>query len=156
MVAGDLAAFAAMLEESEDLVRLVKSPILSRAEEGKALAALAAKAGFCPLVRDFFGVVARNRRAFALPAMIAAYLAKLKARRGEVTAEVVAARPLSEAQRARLLEALRPSAGRRVALDVRLDPALIGGIIVKLGSRMIVASLKGKLERLRLAIRGAP
>jgi F-type H+-transporting ATPase subunit delta len=152
-VASGLQEIRAMLAASADLVRLVKSPILSRAEQGKALAALAESAGLSPLIRDFLGVVAKNRRAFALPAMIDAFLAKLAARRGEVTAEVVAAQPLSEGQRARLLEELRLSAGRRVSVDIRVDRGLIGGIVVKLGSRMVDASLKGKLERLRLAMR---
>ena len=88
--------------------------------------------------------------------MVEAYLSKLAARRGEVTAEVVAAAPLSEAQRARLLEELRAGAGRRVALDIRVDPRLLGGIVVKLGSRMVDASIKGQLERLRLAMRSVP
>lgn len=154
-VAGELRELRAMLAASADLDRLVKSPVLSRAEQEKALAALAESAGFSPLVRDFLGVVARNRRAFALPAMIGAFLAKLAARRGEVTAEVVTAQPLSEAQQARLLEGLRRSAGRRVSMEMRVDRGLIGGIVVKLGSRMVDASLKGKLERLRLAMRNA-
>jgi F-type H+-transporting ATPase subunit delta len=155
-VAGALLELRGMLAASADLSRLVRSPILSRAEQGKALAALAERAGFSPLIRDFLAVVAKNRRAFALPAVIAAYLPKLAARRGEVTAEVVAAEALSEGQRARLLEELQLGAGRRVALDIRVDPTLIGGIVVKLGSRMVDASIKGQLERLRLAMRSVP
>ncbi len=155
-VAGALKELRAMLAASADLARLVRSPILSRAEQAKALAALAESAGFPSLIRDFLGVVARNRRAFALPAMIEAFLSKLAARRGEVTAEVVAAQALGEAQRERLLEELRLSAGRRVAVDIRVDRGLLGGIVVKLGSRMVDASLKGKLERLRLAMRSVP
>ena len=89
----------------------MRSPVLSRDEQGKAIAALAERAGLSPLVRDFLAVVARNRRLFAVPAMIEAYLAKLAERRGEVTAEVTAAQPLSEAQLAALSEQLRRSVG---------------------------------------------
>jgi F-type H+-transporting ATPase subunit delta len=154
-VAADLRALKAMVGESADLSRLVRSPILSRSEQGRALAALAARAEFTPLVRDFLGVVARNRRLFAVPAMIEAYLHKLAARRGEVTAEVTAAQPLSEEQRHRLGEELRRVLGRRVAVEVRVDRGLLGGIVVKVGSRMIDGSLKNKLARLQLAMKGA-
>ena len=146
-VASDLRQLRAMLVASPDLARLVRSPILTRAEQGKAIAALAERAGFSPLVRDFLAVVAKNRRLFAVPAMIEAYLRNLAERRGEVTAEVSSAQPLSEP--------LRRSVGRRVSVDVRVDPGLIGGMIVKLGSRMIDGSIKSKLQRLQLAMKGA-
>jgi F-type H+-transporting ATPase subunit delta len=154
-VAADLRQLRAMLAESVDLARLVRSPVLSRAIQGKAIAAVAETAGLSRLVRDFLAVVARNRRLFAVPAMIEAYLARLAARRGEITAEVTAAQPLSEAQFTALSEQLRRSAGRRVAIDVRVDTGLIGGIVVKLGSRLVDASLKSRLQRLRSAMRGA-
>jgi F-type H+-transporting ATPase subunit delta len=154
-VAADLRALKAMIGASADLARLVRSPILSRDEQGRAIAALAEHAGLVPLVRDFLGVVARNRRLFAVPAMIDAYLAKLAERRGEVTAEVTAAQPLSEAQLEKLGEELRRAVGRRVAVEVRVDRGLLGGIIVKIGSRMIDGSLKSKLARLQLAMKGA-
>jgi F-type H+-transporting ATPase subunit delta len=153
-VAGDLRELRAMLADSPDLSRLVRSPVLSREEQGKAIAALAENAGLSPLTRDFLAVVARNRRLFAAPAMIESYLAKLAERRGEVTAEVTAAQPLSEAQNAALGEQLRRAVGRRVAVDIRVDPGLLGGIVVKVGSRMIDSSLRSKLQRLRLALRG--
>ncbi len=153
-VAGDLRALRAMLADSADLVRLIRSPILSRAEQASAIGAVAERAGLSPLVRDFLAVVARNRRLFAVPAMIEAYLAELAERRGEITAEVVAAQPLSQAQREALAEQLRRSAGRRVSIDVRIDPALIGGLVVKLGSRMVDGSLRSKLQRLQLAMKG--
>lgn len=154
-VATDLRALQAMIAASADLARLVRSPILSRAEQGRALAALAARAGLNPLVRDFLGVVARNRRLFAVPAMIAAYLEKLAARRGEITAAVIAAQPLSEAQLTRLGEELRRALGRRVTVEVKVDRTLLGGLVVKVGSRMIDGSLKSKLARLQLAMKGA-
>jgi F-type H+-transporting ATPase subunit delta len=154
-VASDLRQLRAMLAASPDLARLVRSPILTRREQSKAVAALVERAGFTPLVRDFLAVVAKNRRLFAVPAMIEAYLRNLAERRGEVTAEVTAALPLSEGQLGLLSEQLRRSVGRRVSLEVKVDPGLIGGLIVKLGSRMIDGSLKSKLQRLQLAMKGA-
>ena len=154
-VASDLRQLRAMLAASPDLARLVRSPILTRGEQGKGIAALVERAGFTPLVRDFLAVVARNRRLLAVPAMIEAYLRNLAERRGEVTAEVIAALALSESQLGLLSEHLRRSAGRRVSLEVKVDPGLIGGLIVKLGSRMIDGSVKSKLQRLQLAMKGA-
>src|SRR6516164_654045 len=153
-VASDLRQLRAMLAASADLSRLVRSPILTRGEQGKAISALAAQAGFSALVGDFLAVVAKNRRLFAIPAMIEAYLEKLAERRGEITAEVVAARPLTDTQLALLSEQLRRSVGRRVSVDARVDSGLIGGMIVKVGSRMVDGSLRSKLQRLQLAMKG--
>jgi F-type H+-transporting ATPase subunit delta len=153
-VASDLRQLRAMLAASLDLARLVRSPILTRGEQGKAIAALAERADFSRLVCDFLAVVAKNRRLFAISAMIEAYLAELAERRGEVTAEVTAAQPLSENQLGLLSEQLRRSVGRRVSVEARVDPGLIGGMIVKVGSRMVDASLKSKLQRLQLAMKG--
>jgi F-type H+-transporting ATPase subunit delta len=153
-VASDLRQLRAMVAASPDLARLVRSPILTRGEQGKAIAALVERAGFTPLVRDFLAVVAKNRRLFAVSAMIEAYLAELAERRGEVTAEVTAALALSESQSAHLSEQLRRSVGRRVSIEVKIDPSLIGGMVVKLGSRMIDGSIKSKLQRLQLAMKG--
>ena len=153
--AADLRQLRVMLAESPDLGRLIRSPIVSREAAGRAVTALAEAAGLSRLVRDFLAVVARNRRLFAVPAMIEAYLAKLAARRGEITAEVIAAQPLSEAQLDALGEELRRSAGRRVAVDVRVDAGLLGGIVVKLGSRLVDASLNGRLRRLQAVMKGA-
>ncbi len=152
-IAGDLRELRAMLHESGDLARLLRSPVLSREEQGTAIAALAERAGLSALTRDFLGVVARNRRLFAVPAMIEAYLKKLAERRGEVTAEVTVAQPLNEARQAALTEQLRRALGARVSVDIRVDPALLGGMIVKVGSRLIDASLSSRLQRLRLAMR---
>jgi F-type H+-transporting ATPase subunit delta len=152
--AGDLRQLRTMLHESADLVRLVRSPVLSRAEQGKAIEALAEQAQLGKLTRDFLAIVARNRRLFAVPAMIEAYLAKLAKRRGEVTAEISAAQPLSEAQQGALSEQLRRVVGSRVTIEVKGDPSLLGGMIVKIGSRMVDGSLKGQLQRLQLSMRG--
>jgi F-type H+-transporting ATPase subunit delta len=153
-VAADLKSLAGMLAESGDLRRLVRSPVLDRAAQGRAITALAAQADFALLTRNFLGLLARNRRLFALPEMIAAFLNNLAARRGEVTAHVVSATPLTPAQSAALAEALRKSAGAKLAIDSHVDPSLLGGLVVRLGSRMIDASLKSKLTRLQLAMKG--
>ena len=153
-VADDLKALRSLIAESEDLRRLLDSPVFSREEQRKAMTALMEKVGTGELTRRFVLVVADNHRLFALPAMIEAYLSELAQRRGEITAEVTAARNLSDAQQAALLEALRTSVGSKVQLDLKVDPALIGGLVVKVGSRMIDSSLRSKLQRLQLAMKG--
>lgn len=153
-VAGDLRTLRGMIDESADLKRLIRSPVLTRAEQGKAIAALAERAGFQRLVANILGLLARNRRLFVLPEVINAYLAELAARRGEITAQVIAAQELSEAQRLTLDDKLRRAVGGKVAIELRVDPSLLGGLIVKLGSRMVDASLSSKLQRLQLAMKG--
>ena len=153
-VAADLRALRGLLDESADLRRLIRSPVLSRAEQGKAVAALAERAGFQPLVKNVLGLLAKNRRLFVLPEAIGSYLTELAKRRGEVTAQVVAAQELTEAQRQTLDEKLRRAVGGKVAIELRVDPSLLGGLIVKLGSRMVDASLSSKLHRLQLAMKG--
>ena len=153
-VAGDMRELRAMLYASGDLMRLVRSPVLSRAEQGKAMAAVAEGAKLSKLTADFIGIVARNRRLFAVPAMIEAYLAKLAARRGEVTAEITAAQTLTEAQQGSLTKQLRRVVGSRVTIDIHVDPSLLGGMVVKIGSRMVDGSLKGQLQRLQLSMKG--
>jgi F-type H+-transporting ATPase subunit delta len=153
-VADDLRELRTMLQESQDLARLLRSPVLSREDQAKAVAALGERAGLSDLTRDFLGVVAGNRRLFAVPAMIEAYINQLAERRGEVTAEVTTAQPLNETQQNALGEQLRRALGRRVTADLRVDPSLLGGMIVKVGSRMIDGSLKSRLRRLQLAMKG--
>ena len=118
------------------------------------MAALLDKAGASDLTRNFVGLVARNRRLFVLPEMIDAYLATLAARRGEVTADVTAAAKLSEGQMTALAEALRKVVGAKVSIDLSVDPALIGGLVVKVGSRLFDSSLRTKLQKLELAMKG--
>jgi F-type H+-transporting ATPase subunit delta len=153
-VADDLRALRGLIDESADLKRLIRSPVLSRADQGKAIAALAEKAGFQALVRNILGLLAKNRRLFVLPDVIEAYLTELAVRRGEVTAEVISAQPLNDAQKQSLDERLRRAVGGKVAIETRVDPSLLGGLIVKLGSRMVDASLSSKLQRLQLAMKG--
>ncbi len=119
-VAGDLRALRTLIDESADLRRLIRSPVLSRAEQAKAVAAVAEKAGFSQLTRNFLGLVARNRRLFVLPGVMIAAISRLLAgRRGEVTAEVTSAKPLTPAQTEAVNEQLRKAVGRKVAVDLR-------------------------------------
>jgi F-type H+-transporting ATPase subunit delta len=153
-VAGDLVALKTMIGDSAELRTLLRSPVLSRDEQRRAIAAVTEKAGLSQLVRRFTGLVAQNRRLFVLPDMIDAFLAELANRRGEMRAEVTSAQALSERQKEALAEAIKRVVGGKIAVDVKVDPGLIGGMIVKVGSRMIDSSLKTKLQRLQLAMKG--
>ena len=112
------------------------------------------KAGIGDLTRRFVLVVLRNQRGFALKGMARAYLAELARRRGEVTAQVKSAQALSQDQVATLTETLRQAVGSKVRVETEVDPALIGGLVVKVGSRMIDSSIKSKLDKLQLAMKG--
>jgi F-type H+-transporting ATPase subunit delta len=153
-VEADLAAVERLTAESPELRQVLRSPIVSRERQAAAVTALAGPAGIGDIVARFLGVLAQNRRLFALPAITAAYRSRLAAARGEVTAEVTSAVPLDEAQ----LEAVKASvsryAGKAVSLTADVDPSLLGGLVVRIGSRMIDASLKTKLQQLELAMRG--
>lgn len=153
-VADDLRDLKAMLEASEDLSRLVRSPLLGRQDQAKAMAAILVEAGSGELSRRFVGVVANNRRLFALDAMIDAYLALLAAHRGEVIAEVTSASALDESQVAAVTEALRRAVGSKVAVDLKVEPEIIGGLVVRVGSRMYDSSLRTKLQKMQLAMKG--
>jgi len=153
-VAKDLRALAAMLAESADLARLIRSPVLSRDAQGAGISAVAERAGFSTITENFLKLVAANRRLFALPGMITGYLAILAARRGEIRAEVTAAQALSPAQVDAITENLKRAVGSKVAVEIRQDPSIIGGLIVKVGSRMVDGSLGAKLDRLQLVMRG--
>jgi len=153
-VAADLKTLTAMTAESADLRRLVRSPVVSRADQQKAMEALADKAGFNGLTKKFLGLVAKNRRLFALNGVIEAYLSRLAAKRGEVTAMVSSAVALNETQVGAISAALKMVVGSNVTLDLSVDPALLGGLVVKLGSRMVDGSLRTKLQHLQLAMKG--
>lgn len=154
-VANDLASWRAMLDESADLRRLVASPVIGREDQGRAMAALAERANIGALAGKFIGVLASNRRLFALADTIRAYDSLVAARRGEVTADVTSATALSDVQTQALITSLKSATGREVRLSAAVDETLIGGLVVKVGSRMIDASLKSKLQSLRLAMKGA-
>lgn len=152
-VAADIARFEALMAESDDLTRLVRSPVFTPDDQVRAIAVVLERAGIGGLVGNFVKLAARNRRLFAVPAMFRAYRALLAAHRGETTAEVTSATPLSDAEAADLKAALGAKTGKAVNINVSVDPSLIGGLIVKLGSRMIDTSLKTKLNQLKIALK---
>lgn len=154
-VAGELDQLQALIDENPDLARMIRSPLLGRDAQGRAMDAVMEAAGASGLTRRFVAVAAANRRIFALPDMIEAYGELLARHRGEVSAEVTSAAPLSEAQLDAVAGALKQSTGVNVALTASVDPAIIGGLIVRLGSRMIDSSLRTKLQKLELAMKGA-
>lgn len=153
-VSSDLLSIRDLLDQSTDFVRLIRSPVISRGDQQKAMSAVLTAAGVSPLTNKFIGVVTGNRRLFALPEMIRAFDRILASRRGETTAEVVSAKPLTKAQTTAIANALKASVGMDVALATRVDPGLLGGLIVRIGSRMIDSSLKSKLNRLSLVMKG--
>lgn len=150
----DLKALKAMLAESADLRRLVSSPVITRRDQGAAIVALAEKAGWHEITRNLLGLLAKNRRLFTISGVIDAFLARLAAQRGEVTAEVATAKALTAAQKKSLAAALKKAVGKDVTLDVTVDPSLLGGLIAKVGSKMVDSSLKTKLQQLTLALKG--
>jgi F-type H+-transporting ATPase subunit delta len=152
-IAGDLNRFDEMLSASKDLERLVRSPVFSADDQGRALAALLAKAGLTQLAINFFKLLAANRRLFVVRDVIKGYRALLARERGEASAEVTSAHPLSDQQMTELKAALKATAGREVRIETRVDPSILGGLIVKLGSRMIDSSLKTKLTNLKFAMK---
>lgn len=154
-VADDLRQLKRMLADSKDLRRLVRSPVISRAEQGQAMLAIMEAAEQDPLTRKFVGLVAANRRLFALGAMIDAFLAELASRRGEITAHVASVSALSEAQVKAVAAALGKALGGKVAVEHEIDPSLLGGLVVRVGSRMVDTSLRTKLQKLELVMKGA-
>ena len=153
-VGDDLRQIDAMTAESDDLARLIRSPAISRADQSAAMQALLEKVGAAELTRNFVGVVASNRRLFVLGDIIKDYLMILAGRRGEMTADVSSAKPLSDSQQAEIVAALQTSVGGKVSLNSTVDPDLLGGLVIKIGSRMVDSSLQTKLQHLKLAMRG--
>jgi F-type H+-transporting ATPase subunit delta len=150
----DLVKFQQLCDESSDLVRLVRSPVIAAEDQVRALGAVLTKAGVGELTRNFFNLVARNRRLFSAPDMVRAYQALAAKSRGEVTAEVSSAHALTDAQAQALKAALKDTVGKDVTLAAKVDPSLIGGLVVKLGSRMVDSSLKTKLANLSISLKG--
>jgi len=153
-VASDLAVVQRMVDESPDLRQAMQSPVVRREDQADAVTALAERAGLGHLVRNFLGVLARNRRLWALPHIVESFNAKLAARRGEATAEVVSAIPLDHEQLAAVKDSVSRYAGKAVLLKTSVDPNLLGGLVVRIGSRMVDASLRTRLQQLELAMRG--
>ena len=154
-VAQDLTTFRRLVAESPELSRLIASPVINRELQGKALLAVLDAAGIAGLTRNFIGTVAHNGRARDLPAMATAFLAELARRRGETTAVVTSAVALTPAQTQQLGDVLRSVlGGAKVSIAARVDPDILGGLVVKVGSRLFDSSIRSKLARLQLAMKG--
>jgi F-type H+-transporting ATPase subunit delta len=142
------------LLDSKDFGELIASPLVGREEAGKAFAALAPSLQLDPITTNFLGVLANNGRKRELRSIIRTFRRLAAEHRGETIAEVTTARPLKDDQVAALKQQLRARAGRDVNLETQVDPAILGGIVVKLGSQMIDASIRTKLNRLAQAMKG--
>jgi F-type H+-transporting ATPase subunit delta len=154
-VEADLKWLEAALAESRDLRTLVGSPGFSAEDKGRGLAAVAERAGLDGVTRKFLGLLAANGRASVLPAAIAAFKALAAKARGAVSAEVTTALPLSPAQARGVSAALRQALGKDPEITTRVDPAILGGIRVQVGSRLFDASLRSKLDTLKFALKRA-
>jgi len=155
VVADDLRTLSSLIDSSDDLRRMVRSPVISRADQGAAMGAVVEKAKLSDLTSRFVAYAAASRRLAAIKPIAQAYLTELAKRRGEVSAEVSSAKPLSKEQVAAVEEALKKAVGGKIAVSQKVDPSLIGGLIVKVGSRMIDTSVASQLQRLKLAMKGA-
>jgi F-type H+-transporting ATPase subunit delta len=153
-VKGDLERFAALLAESPELERLVRSPVFSAEDQLRALTVVLERAAITSLAVNFLKLVTTKRRLYAIRDMIKAFAAFYARHKGEVMATVTVAEPLGDKQRRALEDALRGVATESVALTVTVDPAIIGGLVVKLGSRMVDTSLRTKLNSIRQAMKG--
>jgi len=155
-IKADLDRFDALVGENPDLSRLVRSPVFDADEQLRALAAVLDKAGIAGLAANFLRVVTTNRRLFAVRDMIRAYRALVARHKGEVTAQITVAEPLSDKNRDALKDALKSvTGGKDIDFDVKIDPAIIGGLIVKVGSRMVDSSLRTKLNAIKIAMKEA-
>ncbi|MGB7008871.1 MAG: F0F1 ATP synthase subunit delta [Pseudolabrys sp.] len=152
----DLDQFDALANGSADLNRLVRSPVFGADEQLKALSAILAKAGITGLAANFLRVITTNRRLFAVRDMIRAYRALVARHKGEVTAQVTVAEKLNDKNLDALKSALKSvTGGKDIDLEVEVDPAIIGGMIVKVGSRMVDSSLRTKLNSIKFAMKEA-
>lgn len=154
-VKADLERFDALVAESPDLARLVRSPVFTAEEQAKALTAVLDKAGIGGLAEQFLLAVTSNRRLFAARDMVRGFRKLVAQHKGEVTAEVIVAEPLKDEHLAALKRALEAASGKDVDLDIKIDPAIIGGLVVKLGSRMVDTSLRTKLNAIKHAMKEA-
>jgi F-type H+-transporting ATPase subunit delta len=152
-VKADLNGFAALVDASDDLRRFVRSPVLGADEQLRALSAVLDKTGIGGLAAKFLKVVAANRRLFAARDMVRAFSRLVAHHNGAVTAEVTLAETPSEAHLATIKDTLKAVTRQDVQVDVKVDPAIIGGLIVKLGSRMVDSSLRTKLNSIKQAMK---
>jgi F-type H+-transporting ATPase subunit delta len=153
-LAGDLAQLQSLLSASPELAKLVRSPVVSRDDQARAMAAVLTQAKASPITSNLVLLLARKRRLFALSGIIRGFEALLARRRGEIAAEVTSARPLSDADTAELKRVLKDKLGREPKLTTHVDPKLLGGLVLQVGSRMIDSSLRTKLATLRAAMKG--
>ncbi|WP_460272413.1 F0F1 ATP synthase subunit delta [Celeribacter sp. ULVN23_4] len=150
---GDVATLTTALSESDDLKTLITSPVYTREELEGAIKAIAAKAGLSGIVSGTLGLMAQNRRLFVLPQLVAKLSDLLAEERGEVTAEVTSAKPMTKTQVTKLSKTLSEKFGKTVNINATVDEALIGGLIVKVGSKMIDTSIASKLNSLQNAMK---
>ena len=153
-VAASLAALRQALSESDDFRALIASPLLGREEQARAVGAVIGSLGIDTLTGNFVGVLAQNRRLAQLPNVIRAFNLLAARHRGEITAEVTSARPLADDQIAAIKQHLRSRMGRDIAVDLSVDPAILGGLVVKVGSQMIDSSIRTKLNTLAHTMKG--
>ena len=153
-VEASLATVRAALDQSADFAALTTSPIIGRGAAGAAIAGVARELKLDPTTTNFLGVLAHSRRLNQLPAIIRAFRGLAANHRGEVTADVVSAHPLTDDQVAALKAQLRTRVGRDVSVDLSVDPSLLGGLVVKIGSQMIDSSIKTRLNSLAHAMKG--
>jgi F-type H+-transporting ATPase subunit delta len=154
-VKADLDRFDALLSESADLSRLVRSPVFSVDEQSQALTAVLQRAGIGGLAANFLKLAAANRRLFAVRDMIKAFRELVAQHKGEATAQVTVAEKLKDEHVAALRAALKAVSGKDIDLDIKIDPAIIGGLVAKLGSRMVDTSLRTKLNAIKHAMKEA-
>ncbi|MBT7525671.1 MAG: F0F1 ATP synthase subunit delta [Rhodospirillales bacterium] len=153
-VADDLRALRDLEATNADFARLIASPVVGRDAQVRAMTAIAEKAEFNELTVKFVGLLARNRRLMALDRVVGAFLSALAAHRGEVTAAVTSASTMNPANIAAVTKALSDALGSKVTLEHKIDPSLIGGMIVQVGSKMVDSSIATKLQKLRLSMKG--
>ena len=153
-VSASLSTLKQALGESEDLTALVASPLISREDAAKAIEAIAQSLGLDPITHKFLGVIAHNRRLGAIVPMIRDFNTLAARHRGETTAEVISAHALDDGQMATLKTRLKSMVGSEVAVDARVDPSILGGLIVRMGSRQIDGSIRTKLNALATAMKG--
>lgn len=152
-VEADLGKFQKLMDESADLVRMIRSPVFAAEDQARAVGAVLSKAGIGGITANFVGLLARNRRLFAVSDIIKAFKALAARGRGEAHAEVTSAVALTDAQLAALKDTLKASVGKDVKIDTRVDPSLLGGLVVKIGSRMVDSSLRTKLAGLKSVLK---
>jgi F-type H+-transporting ATPase subunit delta len=153
--ARDLETLKRLLASSPELRSALRSPVFESAQQGAAIVEIAKSAGVSQVVLNFLGVLARNRRLFAVEAVADAFLAELARRRGEMTVDVASAHPLTPEQSQRLVDKLNHTLAAKVRINAKVDPGLLGGLVVKIGSKLIDSSIRTKLVGLERIMKGA-